>query len=372
MTNKYLAMFSEQTTILETKQRESQLASINSTITEATQLASAAAQALNLSITEEANRFYGLMIASSSTERVSAASGAELAQAVVSLVCEYYSGNKEALQPVVDACNMWIASKYQGDAKTANIPNNLRLLVSRKSEAYAQDNGLNIKLTLSAEGVKGAKAITIKEASLKAKPRSSKAKRLFNTIAGLDASDCDELIQTIAADGELLNKFSALLALIPNQQQIKPSYTRESVAQLEARVKAAAAKEDKLQDEMDDLEAAKDKLIAKLASMREELEENEKALTAKRQEKEAVSISLKRARKDDRKAELSDELEIIASQLEELLEINTQITEEVNQLAKDTSKAIDAFKASEDAWDQQAALTASLGKQISQARAQMH
>lgn len=364
MTNKYLAMFSEQSQLLKSTQREAQLASINTTITEATQLAQAASQALNLSITEEAQRFYGLLLASSSTDEVSAASGAELAETVVKLVSDYYAGDIEALQPVVDATNMWIAANHEGVAKTANIPNNLRLLVSRKSQAYAEENELRNKLTLSVEGEKGSKKVIIKEAPLKPTKKATAAQKVFASITKLDTMEIDELIQVIAADGKLANLFASL-APVANTN-VKAAPNKEAAAQIQARIDAAVNKEDRLMDELDFASEAKLKIVDDLNEKREELEENEKLLTAKRIETEQIAIKLKRARKDEVKTALADDLEVAQTQLGGLLEINHEITSEVNRLAKEAEKAIATLNSAEEAYNVQADHVASLTKQLSQ------
>lgn len=359
MTNKYLAIFAEQTASLEAAQQSSMTQTLNSSIDEYTQLAEAACQTLAIDITPEAQRCYGLLVASASTDSVSAMSGAELAATIITLVTAYYNGNKEALQPAVDAASLWIAAKHDNEVKTANLPNNLRLLVDRKSKEYAIDNELENKLILSVvDGL-----VSIKEKAVKPVKLKSKAQKVFETVTGLDAIDRDELVQLMATDGQLMQLFAAVLApqLQTAPKQEKPS--KEAVDQLKARLEAAVIKEDRLMDESDHAEQDRNDAISKLEKAREDLAEQERQLTNQRQVLEAAAIKAKHARKPKSIEAAEDQSAVEQEKMEELLEDNVSLTNTVNSLAKKAEAAIKAHVVAEDAYNAQAALVAQLSKQ---------
>lgn len=372
--NPFLAVFAEQTAKLEAAQTASVTKQIEETTANNKLLAEAACQQLGFELSKEANDFYGLMIASASTDGIAAASGAQLAESVVNMVTAYYNGNKEALTPIVDASNIWIASKAKGECKTANLPNNLRLLVTRKSVEIAtgddaQNPVHNFKLTLSTEAnEQKVKSVTIKEAPLKAKAKKSAAQKVFDTITKLDVLDADELISLIATDAALSAQFGTLASINESKSE---EVTRETIAQLEARRNAAVTKEDDLQDALDACTEKKCELVDQLDDKRDELEENEKALTYKREEKLKLETSLKRARKEERKAQLSEDLLITSEQLDDLLGDNAVITEEVNKLASKLEAAQKALNKADEAYNNQAHLVATLASNLEKSRAQL-
>lgn len=372
--NPFLAVFAEQTAKLEEQQLKAVTKQINKTTTDNKMLAEAACQQLNIELSQEANDFYGLMIAATSTDGLAAASGAQLAEAVVNMTTAYYNGNKQALQPIVDASNIWIASKAKGECKTANLPNNLRLLVTRKSVEIAtgedeQSPLHDFKLTLSTEAnEQKVKTVIIKEAPLKAKTKKSKAQKVFDTITKLDVLDADELISLIATDAALSAQFGTLASINEAKSEI---VTRESIAQLEARRNAAVSKEDDLQDTLDAATEKKCELVDQLDEKRDELEENEKLLTAKREEKLSLEGKLKRARKEETKKQLADDLLIASEQLDDLLGDNEVITEEVNKLAKKLDDAQKALNKADEAWNNQAHLVTTLAVNLEKSRAQL-
>ncbi|WHM52695.1 hypothetical protein vBVpaS1601_90 [Vibrio phage vB_VpaS_1601] len=360
MTNKYLSIFAEQTKAIEAEQTASLSSTINQSITNYTQLAEAASQALSLDITPEAHRLYGLLTSTAATDSVSSLSGAELASTVISLITAYFNGNKEALQPVVDATCMWIASKHNNEVKTANIPNNLRLLVSRKSSAYAQENDIDTKLILSVED----KNIIIKEAPLKPKKLTSKAQKVFTAITGLDHSSRDELVQLISTDAQLMSMFATAIVPISSTTATKQSPNQEAKQQLKARLEAAVNKEDKLMDEYDFAKEEEEALLEKLIVAKEALEENEKLLTNQRKLTEGAAIKAKRARKPESVEAANDELEVAQNRMEELLTANTELTSEVNALAKKVEKAMKSVASADEAYNAQANYVAQLSKQV--------
>lgn len=372
--NPFLAVFAEQTAKLEEQQLKAVTKQINKTTTDNKMLAEAACQQLNIELSQEANDFYGLMIAATSTDGLAAASGAQLAEAIVNMTTAYYNGNKAALQPVVDASNIWITSKAKGECKTANIPNNLRLLVSRKSvEIATGEDDKNpvhdFKLTLSTEAnEQKVKVVSIKEAPLKTKAKKTKAQKVFDTITNLDVLDADELISLIATDAALSAQFGTLASINDAKNEV---VTRETIAQLEARRNAAVTKEGDLQDTLDATTETKCELVDQLDEKRDELEENEKALTAKREEKLLLEGKLKRARKEETKKQLADDLLIASEQLDDLLGDNTVITEEVNKLAEKLETAQKSLNKADEAYNNQAHLVATLATNLEKSRAQL-
>lgn len=372
--NPFLAVFAEQTAKLEAEQLAAVTKEINKTTTDNKMLAEAACQQLNIELSQEANDFYGLMIAATSTDGLAAASGAQLAESVVNMTTAYYNGNKEALQPIIDASNIWIASKAKGECKTANLPNNLRLLVTRKSVEIAtgddeQNPVHNFKLTLSTEANEAkVKTVVIKEAPLKAKAKKTKAQKVFDTITKLDVLDADELISLIATDAALSAQFGTLASINDAKNEVA---TRESIAQLEARRNAAVEKEDDLQDTLDAATDKKCELVDLLDDKNDELAENEKLLTAKREEKLALEGKLKRARKEETKAQLADDLLVASEQLDDLLGDNEVITNEAHQLAIQLSAAQKSLNKADEAYNNQAHLVQTLATNLEKSRAQL-
>lgn len=373
-TNPFLAVFAQETAKIEAAQNETISKQIAETKESSKLLAEAACQQLGFDLSVEANEFYSLMIASASTDGIAAASGAQLAESVITMVTAYYNGNKQALQPIVDASNIWIASKASGECKTANLPNNLRLLVSRKSAEIATGDDAqsplhDYKLTLStAADDNKVKSVVIKEAPLKAKTNKSAAQKVFDAITKLDVMDADELISLIATDAALSAQFGTLASI----NDAKASeVTRDTIAQLEARRSAAVTKEDDLQDELDAATEAKCELVDQLNDLRDELEVNEAALTAKREEKLQIEGKLKRARKEETKAQYAEDLEVVSEQLDDLLGDNETITAEVNALVAKVDAAQKRLNKADEAYNNQAHLVAQLASNLEKSRAQL-
>lgn len=367
--NPFLAVLAQETQKLEQKQSAKITKQVNETVEQSKLLAEAACQSLQITLSDTATEFYGLMVASASTDGIAAASGAQLAESVVNMITAYYNGNKESLQPIIDASNMWITTKAKGECKTANLPNNLRLLVSRKSVDIATGEDEtpvhDYKLTLSTEGAKGEKVITIKEAPLKAKAKKTAAQKVFDTITKLDVLDADELIRLISTDAQLTSQFATLAAISDAKTD---EVTRDTVHQLEARRNAAVTKEDDLQDALDAASEAKGQLVDELNDARDQLEENEDMLTHKREETLKLEGKLKRARKEETKAQVADDLLIANEQLQDLLEDNKLITEGVNKLAAKVETATKALNKADEAYNSQAHLVAQIGTQLESAR----
>ncbi|CAL9976010.1 hypothetical protein VPHK449_0012 [Vibrio phage K449] len=367
--NPFLAVLAQETEKLEKKQSAKITKQVTETVEQSKLLAEAACQSLQITLSDTATEFYGLMVASASTDGIAAASGAQLAESVVNMITAYYNGNKESLQPIVDASNMWITTKAKGECKTANLPNNLRLLVSRKSVDIATGEDEtpvhDYKLTLSTEGAKGEKVITIKEAPLKAKAKKTAAQKVFDTITKLDVLDADELIRLISTDAQLTSQFATLAAISDAKTE---EVTRDTVHQLEARRNAAVTKEDDLQDALDAASETKGQLVDELNDARDQLAENEDMLTYKREETLKLEGKLKRARKEETKAALAEDLEVANEQLQDLLEDNASITEGVNKLAAKVETATKALNKADEAYNSQAHLVAQIGTQLESAR----
>ena len=372
-TNPFLAVFASETAKIEQAAQNSIKKQLDKVKANTKLLAEAACANLGVELSEGANDFYSLLVSSASTDSIAAASGAQLAESVITMLTAYYAGNKDAVAPIVDAANIWIASKAEGDCKTANLPNNLRLLVSRKSVEIAvgedeQNPAYDYKLILSTEGKKGEKRIVIKEDALKAAPKRTKAQKVFAAITGLETLDRDELIGLIATDAQLTSLFSTLSAV--NQSKAE-EVTRDTVAQLEARRNHACQIEDDLADKLEAATESKLQLADDLADKRDELAENETKLTAKREERLSVEAKLKRARKDEVKTQLAEDLEVIDGQMSDLLADNEAITKEVNELEAKLEKALKVLNNADNAYNSQAHLTAQIGSQLEKCRAQL-
>lgn len=363
--NPFLAALAAETAKLEKASTTKINNQVNKAVEQNAQLAEAACQTLNIELSESATEFYGLMVAAASTDGIAAASGAKLAESVQAMLTAYYAGNKEALAPVIDASNVWIATKAKGEVKTANIPNNLRLLVSRRSVLLAEELETDFKLLISAEGSKGEKAIVIKEAPLKPKATKTKAQKVFDAITKLDTMDRDELMRLVATDASLLSQLSTLTVM---SESINQEVNKDTIAQLEARRNAAADLEDDLQDV---LEEASEKKLAQadiVNDKQDALDDNEKLLTAKREEILKVETSLKRARKEETKAAKAEELIILNEQMEELLLTNSHLTDDLTAELKKLNKAQEALNTADETYNNQAHLVASIGKQLTEAR----
>lgn len=369
--NPFIAALAAQTEQLEQAQAEAMQKEVANTVSQSKLLAEAACTSLKIDLSETATEFYGLMVASASTDGIAQASGAQLAESIVTMVTAYYAGDKEALQPIVDASNMWITTKAKGECKTANLPNNMRLLVSRKSVEIATGEDANAplhdyKLTLSTKANdQKIKMVSIVEAPLKAKAKKTAAQKVFDTITKLDVLDADELIRLISTDAQLSAQFGTLAAINDTKSE---EVTRDTIHQLEARRNAAVTKEDDLQDALDVASETKGALVDELNDKRDELTENETLLTAKREEMLKLEKSLKRARKQERKTALADDLLIANEQLQDLLQDNAAITEEVNNLAGKVEKATKALNEADESYNSQAHLVAQIGTQLETAR----
>lgn len=367
--NPFLAVLAQETQKLEQKQSAKITKQVNETVEQSKLLAEAACSQLQITLSDTATEFYGLMVASASTDGIAAASGAQLAESVVNMITAYYNGHKDSLQPIIDASNMWITTKAKGECKTANLPNNLRLLVSRKSVDIATGEEEtpvhDYKLTLSTEGAKGEKVITIKEAPLKAKAKKTAAQKVFDVITKMDVLDADELIRLISTDAQLTAQFGTLAAISDAKSE---EVTRETVSQLESRRNAAVTKEDDLQDALDAASDKKGELVDQLNDVRDQLAENETLLTAKREETLKLEGKLKRARKEETKTQISEDLLVANEQLNDLLADNAAITEDVNKLAGKVEAATKALNKADEAYNSQAYLVAEIGTQLETAR----
>lgn len=369
-TNPFLAIFAEQTAKIEADAQKA----INKQLTKLQEdnrlLVEAACTQKGVAISAESQEFYSLLVASCSTESIAAASGAHLAEKVVSMVGAYYAGNDLALQPIVDASNIWIEAKCSGEVKTANIPNNLRLLVSRKSVEIASDEAAphDYKLVLSVEKGDAGKSIIVKRAPLKAKAEKTAAQKVFDALTKLDTMARDELIALISTDAAMVVQFAVVVSM--NTGKIE-AITKEGLKELENRKHAASEKEDILQESLDQATESKLQLADELGDAQDLLAENEIALTAKREQLDALNGKFKRARNDDTRKQLSEELLIVNAQLEDLLAVNAELTANVQNVQKRLDKAQDRMSKVSREYDAQAQLVTELAKQAEKVRAQL-
>lgn len=368
--NPFLAVFAKEEAKIEAEFNKSFTASVE----KSKQLTDAACQSMNITLSDAASDIYGLLLSANASDSIAAASGKQLADAVDVMITAYFKGNKEALQPVVDASNVWVKTKCKGEVKTANIPNNLRLLVSRHSQSMAEgdeeNEGLaNYKLTISVEGKKNEKAILIKEGPLKAPAKKTAAQKVFESITKMDSLDRDELLALVATDAAMLAQFATLSAL---EAVKKDAVTKDHVADLENRRNAAAKLEDDLNEELEEKSEAKLALTDKVLDMKDKLAEVETKLTEQRVTLEGLEKGKSRLRKAEKIAEREEEISIATAIMQELLAESEELEGNIRKEAAQLIKAEKALDAADEAYNNQAYLVSTLGKQVQEARAQIH
>lgn len=372
--NKFLAMFAKESARIESEMAQAFESSQN----EAKQLTEAACDAIGVQLSEQASSIYSCMLSATAGDDIASATGKKLADSIQTLIEAYYAGDKEAMSPVTEACEVWIKVKHEGAAKTANIPNNMRLLVGRRSQAWAQpEDGQamlesdgqamhDYKLVLSVD--KKSKSVVIKEAKLGTGNGKTKAQKVFDAMTKLDVMDKDELIRLVATDAALLAQFASLGTL----QAVKSeAVTKDTISQLEARRNAAVNTEDDLQDKLDVASEAKLALCDKIADVEDEITDIEAALTMKSADIKKLEASVKRCKKPETKAAKTEELEIARAALSTMLEKCEDKESEKETLAAQLNKAVKALDDADAAYNNQAYLVASIGKEIENARAVM-
>lgn len=364
--NKFLAMFAKESARIESEMAQAFESSQN----EAKQLTEAACDAIGVQLSEQASSIYSCMLSATAGDDIASATGKKLADSIQTLIEAYYAGDKEAMSPVTEACEVWIKVKHEGAAKTANIPNNMRLLVGRRSQAWAQpEDGQTMhdyKLVLSVD--KKSKSVVIKEAKLGTGNGKTKAQKVFDAMTKLDVMDKDELIRLVATDAALLAQFASLGTL----QAVKSeAVTKDTISQLEARRNAAVNTEDDLQDKLDAASEAKLALCDKIADIEDEITDIEAALTMKSADIKKLEASVKRCKKPETKAAKTEELEIARAALATMLEKCEEKEGEKETLAAQLNKAVKALDDADAAYNNQAYLVASIGKEIENARAVM-
>lgn len=364
--NKFLAMFAKESARIESEMAQAFESSQN----EAKQLTEAACDAIGVQLSEQASSIYSCMLSATAGDDIASATGKKLADSIQTLIEAYYAGDKEAMSPVTEACEVWIKVKHEGAAKTANIPNNMRLLVGRRSQAWAQpEDGQamhDYKLVLSVD--KKSKSVVIKEAKLGTGNGKTKAQKVFDAMTKLDVMDKDELIRLVATDAALLAQFASLGTL----QAVKSeAVTKDTINQLEARRNAAVNTEDDLQDKLDVASEAKLALCDKIADIEDEITDIEAALTMKSADIKKLEASVKRCKKPETKAAKTEELEIARAALSIMLEKCEDKESEKETLAAQLNKAVKALDDADAAYNNQAYLVASIGKEIENARAVM-
>lgn len=366
--NPFIAALAKQTESAERATKKAIQTNVAKLQTKSVEIADKACADLGVELSTASHDFYGLLVASYSTESIAKASGDELAQRVTAMIESYYSGDKEAVQPIIDAANIWVVAKHKGEAKTDNLPNNLRLLVTRKSvlTATGEDTSSpahDYKLTLSVD--KATKQVVIKEAPLKKSKAASAAQKVFKALTGLDTLDLDELVTLVATDAALVQAFSMAASL---SQAGEVEATKEALESLETRALAASKKEDELFDAQEKALESKLELADQLGDKLDELAVNEQALTSCRVNIESLTKKAKNARKADVKEQLADDLEVANAQLSELLGANEAITSEVAQLEKALATAQKELDTLAAQYDNQARLAAEIGKKASQVK----
>lgn len=361
--NKFLAIFAKESARIE----EEMAQAFESSQAEAKQLTEAACDAIGVQLSDQASSIYSCMLSASAGDDIATTTGKQLAESIQTLIEAYYAGNKEAMAPVTEACEVWIKVKHEGVAKSANIPNNMRLLVSRRSQAWAQpEEGQTMhdyKLVLSVD--KKSKAVVIKENVLGTTTGKTKAQKVFDALTKLDVLDRDELLSLVATDADLLAQFASLGTL----QAVKSeSVTKDTIHQLEARRSAAVNREDDLQDVLDQASEAKLALCDQIADIEDELTGIEANLTIKGDEVKKLEASIKRCKKPETKAAKTEELEITRAALANMLEQCEDKESEKAALVAKMGKAVKTLDDADTAYNNQAYLVASIGKEIENAR----
>lgn len=329
------AMFKKQAEKANAKLTES----FDNAVSKEVEIATNALAKFERTATDGTSDVYNLLIATNTADSLQAASGAKLAELVQSMIESYYKGNKEALQPVIEACGLWLQLKTDGTVKTANIPNNLRLLVGRRSTWYAQENELDIKLTLSTDGGN----LVIKESPVKAAPKKTQAQKVFEVLTKLDMLELDELSRLCATDGRLVDALSTIGA-ITNGKSVAVEVSRKD---LEARRNAASETEGRLDTELAQAMDVKADLADKVADLEDRLQANEDQLTKVRSELATAP--------EDKKA---------TTLLAKLIKADGAITKELNKAREDLRKANDKVGSLDKAYSVQAKLCATLGQRL--------
>lgn len=320
-------------------------------------------------VSETATSLYSLIIATNTGDSLSAASGAALAAQVQTMIESYYAGNKDALAPAVEASHLWVSLKTDGEVKTENLPNSIRLLVGRRSSQHARDNELDTKLTLSCDGKKGAKTIVIKESPLKAAPQKTQAQKVFDQITKLDALSIDELTRLFATDGRLSAAFSSLAEISTAKAE---KMTQSAVAELVQRRDAASTKESELDDVLAAALEKKSQLVDDVADIEDRLAENETALTNERLALEKAVKAGTAAKKADTKEKHAETAAIAQERIDELLLVNSEIEAELGKARKALAKAQLAVEAADTQYTAQAQLCANIGQKLAKAEAVLH
>lgn len=325
------------------KQSEKATASLTNAfdkaISKEVEIATSALAKFERTATDGTNDVYNLLIATNTADTLQAASGAKLAELIQSMIESYYKGSKDALQPVIEACGLWLQLKTDGTVKTANIPNNLRLLVGRRSTWHAQENELETKLTLSTDGGN----IVIKESPLKSSNKKTQAQKVFDALAKLDMMELDELSRLCATDARLIDALSTIGA-ITNGKSVAVEVSRKD---LEARRDAASETEDRLDTELAQAVSIKADLADKVADLEDRLQANEAQLSRAR---ETITTS-----PEDKKASIL---------LAKLIKADGAITKELNQAREDLARANDKVSDLDKAYSMQAKLCATLGQRL--------
>ena len=343
--------------------------SFHTSIAEVVSLATSASEAFGQPLSDTTAKLYGLITSVNASDGISKLSGAELASTVEKLLEAYYGGNKSALTPIIEATNLLIDVKHAGVVKTANIPNNLRLLVSRKSAIAAENAGSKVKLVLSAEGnSKATKVIVIKGVDIKTSSKKSVAQKQFESFSKFDALDHEELARLIASDANLL-KYYAILGTVADTKKEASAHT--TVTNLEVRRNTAADREDKLQDILDQAGELKLKLVDEANDL-----EDKKAVLIAQAKNLSGSIkdleaAISRCRKEDTKAAKEEELEIARVALAEASEEMDFTDKLMTGLAVKIEKAVSKLNKADEAYSNQAHLVVAIGKEISKAKAEL-
>lgn len=237
--------------------------------------------AFDLNPTENTTDLYSLLVSIEAGDNLAKASGEQLGNLIQSMIESYHAGDRAAVQPIIEASFAWINLKTDGTVKTANVPNKLRMAVKNRGAKVAEATGSDYRLTLSTgKDDNGIDCVVVKQSEYQPKENADLAnkalKALIKLIETEGAHGLDKLAVLTAGNAQVLEGLKLVTGL-----EAAPK------SNLDERLAAAQAAEDKLSDKIESLATKKAGLVDKINELEDELEANEKALTAEREKLEA-------------------------------------------------------------------------------------
>lgn len=235
----------------------------------------------DLEPTKATTDLYSLLVSIEAGDSLAKASGEQLGDLIQSMIEAYHAGDTQATQPIIEASFAWITLKTDGQVKTANIPNKLRMAVKNRGGKVAEALSSDYRLTLSTgKDEHGNDCVIVKQSEYQPKESADLAnkalKALVNLIEKEGAHGLDKLAVLTAGNAQVLEglKFVTGLDTAPKSN-------------LDERLAAAQEAENRLSDQIEKLAGKKGNLVDRLNDLEDELQANEQALTAEREKLEA-------------------------------------------------------------------------------------